>query len=84
MKGKKDIVVGHQDISGKKKQTECYDDNLNYKNAMNRTRKLIRQAKKKCEGKIAGKGKEGPKACYIYANSKLKSKENVGLPEDEW
>ena len=50
---------------------------------MNRTRKLIRQAKKKCEEKIAGKAKEDPKAYYRYANSKLKAKENVGPLEDE-
>ena len=64
-------------------ETECYDDYLNYKNAMNRTRKLKRQAKKKCEEKIAGKAKENPKAYYRYANSKLKAKENVGPLEDK-
>ena len=71
-------------VGGRYHETECYDDYLNYKNAMNRTRKLIRQAKMKYEEKIVGKVKEDPKAYYRYASSKLKSKENVGLRRRKW
>ena len=50
---------------------------------MNRARKLIRKAKRKCEERITRRVKEDPKAYYKYANSKMKAKVSVLSLEDE-
>ena len=50
---------------------------------MNRARKLIRKAKRRCEERITRRVKEDPKAYYKYATSKMKAKVSVGPLEDE-
>ena len=64
-------------------ETECCTDYLKYKKEINRARKLIRKAKRRCEERITRRVKEDPKAYYKYASSKMKAKVSVGPLEDE-
>ena len=63
--------------------SKLHDDYIQYKNAMDQTRKEIRNAKRKHENKIACNIKTDPKLYYRYARSKMQVKEGIGPLRDE-
>ena len=65
------------------KQTKIHQDYRQFKRAECKASRLVRQAKRKLEEKIADNMKQDPKFFYKYARSQLKVKETVTPIEDE-
>ena len=59
------------------KQTKIHQDYRQFKRAERKASRLVRQAKRKLEEKIADNMKQDPKLFYKYARSQLKVKETV-------
>ncbi|KAI0225656.1 hypothetical protein LSAT2_023565, partial [Lamellibrachia satsuma] len=64
-------------------ETKIHQDYIQFKKAERKASRLVRQAKRKLEGKIADNIKQDPKFFYKYARSQLKVKETVKPIEDE-
>ena len=60
------------------KRTNDYAEYLAYKNVQSETRKLVRQAKRKFEKKLASEAKKRPKMFYSYLRSKTANRSSVG------
>ena len=58
--------------------TRDYEEYLAYKKVQNDTKRLVRQAKRKFEKKLAKEAKRKPKLFYSYLKSKSSNKETVG------
>ena len=56
---------------------------VQYKEALNKATKVLRQAKKRFENKIARNIKKDPKAFYGNARGKMSTKESVGPLKDQ-
>ena len=60
-----------------------FEEYLAYKNVERETRRLVRQAKKKFERKLANEAKRKPKLFYAYLNSKMSNRHSVGPLKDK-
>ena len=65
------------------KETKILQEYIQFKRAERKASRLVHQAKRKLEGKIADNIKQDPKFFYKYARSQLKVKEMVSPNEDE-
>lgn len=60
------------------KKTKDYDEYLAYKRVEKETKKLVSQAKKRFEKKLAREAKKNPKMFYSYLRSKTTNRSSVG------
>ena len=65
------------------KETKIHQDYIQFKRTERKASRLVRQAKRKLDRKIADNIKQDPKFFYKYARSQLKVKETVTPIEDE-
>ena len=64
------------------KKSKQYDEYLAYKRVERETKKLVLQAKRKFERKLAKEAKKKPKMFYSYLKSKTSNKSSVGPLKD--
>ena len=64
-------------VEHKYKQTKIHQDYILFKRAERKASRLVRQAKRKLEEKIADNMKQDPKFFYKFARSQLEVKETV-------
>ena len=65
------------------KESKLHEDYLKYQSAQRKAGKLIRQAKRKLEKKIADNIKIDTKHFFKYARSQMRAKETIGPIEDK-
>ena len=63
-------------------KTKEFEEYQAYKRVERETRRLVRQAKKKFERKLAKEAKRKPKMFYSYLNSKMSNRHSVGPLKD--
>jgi hypothetical protein len=63
--------------------SKSYQDYLDYKRALNKATREVRNAKRNFEQKLAQNIKKDSKSFYAYTRSKLKTKDKVGPLKDE-
>lgn len=64
-------------------KTNKQEDFENYKRTRNQATRLVRQAKRRLENRLAKNIKQDPKAFYKYARGKYRVKESIGTLMDE-